>query len=81
MKIIIITSTITHIATSMMRNVVEGVWLELAWARTELTMPLLNKTSGFSAKNCWTKSILITEMAVEYVDLWRFERGVTVHCW
>ena len=55
MKIIIITSTITHIATSMMMNVVGGVWLTV-----------LNKTSGFSARNCWTKSILITEMAVEY---------------
>ena len=47
MKIIIIVNTITHIAINMIRNVVGG---------SRLTV--LNISSGFNDKKCWTKSIL-----------------------
>ena len=47
MKITIIIITITHIAISIMRNVVGGVLLTV-----------LNKTSGFSDRKSWIKSIL-----------------------
>ena len=53
MKITSITSTITHIDTSMMRNEVGGVWVTV-----------LNKASGFTARNCWIKSIL------DHWDVW-----------
>ena len=47
MKIIIIVNTIPHIAINMIRNVVGG---------SRLTV--LNISSGFNDKKCWTKSIL-----------------------
>ena len=47
MKIIIIVNTIPHIAINMIRNVVGGS-----------RFTVLNISSGFNDKNCWTKSIL-----------------------